>query len=179
MFWYGFDPLRFNSCKVKVKEGKCLKNDNSESLKFSSPSKFLVANTFTFSVTVSAKLIGSITKASKEITKVIPVMAHIERYLHFTNIDSIYEMMSMDVLGQVNCSSMTALFSRKKTLKFIDNEIVHVIGTDTHNADLRPPLFGEAKEIIYKKQSAECFKRLMTNAEKILNNAELDDIING
>lgn len=112
-------------------------------------------------------------------TKVTPVMAHIERYLNFTDSKSIYEMMSMDVLGQVNCSSLTKLSSRKKTLKFIENGMAHVIGTDAHNVDLRPPLFGEAQRIICKKQSAACFNRLMINSEKILNDIELDDILNG
>ena len=35
-FLKGLEPFKFNSCKVNVKEGKCLKKDSSESLKFNS-----------------------------------------------------------------------------------------------------------------------------------------------
>ena len=110
-------------------------------------------------------------------TKVIPIMAHIERYLNFTDILNIFEMMSMDVLGQVNCSSLAKFGSRKRALKFFENEMVHVIGTDAHNTDLRSPLFGEAREILCKKQHSKHFDKLMRNAEMILNNAELDEIL--
>ena len=54
-----------------------MKKDNSDSLKFNSPSKFLLANIFTFSVMVSAKTIGNNTMISNEIIKVIPVTLRI------------------------------------------------------------------------------------------------------
>ena len=50
------------------------KKDNSDSLKFNSPSKFLLANIFTFSVMVSAKMMGNNTMVSNEIIKVIPLL---------------------------------------------------------------------------------------------------------
>ena len=78
-FWNGAEPLSLKSFKVKVKEGKCLKNDNSDSLKFYSPSRFLLANIFTFSVMVSAKTMGNITSSNNEIIKVIPVTFRILR----------------------------------------------------------------------------------------------------
>lgn len=110
-------------------------------------------------------------------TNVIPVMAHIERYLNFTDIKNIYEMMSMDVLGQINCSSLTTFSTRKKALKLIESGVVHVIGTDVHNTVSRPALFREAKDIIINKCSEQCFNRLMTNSENILKNAGIDRIL--
>lgn len=104
------------------------------------------------------------------------IIAHVERYLQFTSWDSIEEIMDMDVLGQVNASSLLNSNSKKNAIKVIRNDMAHVIGTDAHNVDLRPPLMREAERLLYKKVSKNIFNIFMNNAKMILHNEDISNI---
>lgn len=99
------------------------------------------------------------------------IIAHIERYLKFTDEESIMEIMSMNVLSQVNCDSfLKRSLKRKKLLKWIDSGLVHFLGTDAHNTTNRPVNMKEAYSYI-KSKLKQVY--LMENAESILNNEDI------
>lgn len=108
------------------------------------------------------------------------VLAHIERYLSFNNsIEDILKLSEYgDFLCQMNCSSIVKanFFERKKLLKYIDNGIISVLGTDTHNITTRPPQFQKAEEIIVKKLGSERFKALCIKSQMILDDEEVSRI---
>lgn len=107
--------------------------------------------------------LGSI---SSEIT---PILAHAERYLSFTDENSLYEVLNADMLVQLNSASFKP-FSRQ--LKFmtelLQHDMAHLIGTDCHNTTNRPPNIDIARKMIEKKFSRRHFDHLMYNAELVL-----------
>lgn len=109
--------------------------------------------------------------------RVFAIMAHCERYLAFTSAESVNEMLSLEVLGQVNCESVARFSGRKGALELIKSGSVHVLGTDAHDMTDRPPLFAEAGTVIRKKLSDEHLQRLLDNAERILSNCSPEEIL--
>lgn len=105
---------------------------------------------------------------SSEIT---PVLAHAERYLNFTDEDSLYEIMNTDMLVQLNSGSFKPFSPQIKfMLNLIKHDMAHLLGTDCHNTTTRSPNMDIARKMIGKKLSPRCFERLMGNAETVLSN---------
>lgn len=59
-------------------------------------------------------------------------IAHIERYLNFTSMKRLEQLMRLDVLGQINAKSLTAFMSKRRCMKLIEHGYVHVLGSDFH-----------------------------------------------
>lgn len=99
------------------------------------------------------------------------ILAHIERYLQFGN--SLKELEKLtsfgDIICQMNCASITdsGFFKQKTMLKMISGGFVQLLGTDAHNLDSRPPLFGKAEAVIKKKCGEDAFRRICGNGEEI------------
>lgn len=106
-----------------------------------------------------------------------PIMAHIERYVRFTDKEDVYKLMSYGAVGQINASSFLNMKSKKLCMEFIKNDIAQIIGTDTHNPYTRPPHMDEAIKKIEKKFGVSTVYGMMRNAEKILENTDLEEII--
>jgi protein-tyrosine phosphatase len=96
------------------------------------------------------------------------ILAHIERYYDYNQADYVDEIFEHDVIMQVNTDSFETIRGRRLLTKFIKNDTVHILGTDLHSVDVRPPTFGAAERFIRKKISDEAFERMMAAAEKIL-----------
>jgi len=96
------------------------------------------------------------------------ILAHIERYYEYISHQSVDEIVSYGLLAQGNCESLLSLRSRSRALKFINEGIISLLGTDLHRVDYRPPSFHEAENIIRKKLSDKAFDTLMQNARDIL-----------
>ncbi|MGN1114092.1 MAG: tyrosine-protein phosphatase [Oscillospiraceae bacterium] len=101
------------------------------------------------------------------------VIAHIERYLHFTNYKKLCSLMDLDVLGQINVKSLTSRQTKKNCFKLIKSNYVQVLGSDFHRTSDIVPMVDEAAEIIDKKFGSGYTHSLMNNAELILNNEDL------
>jgi protein-tyrosine phosphatase len=98
------------------------------------------------------------------------ILAHIERYFDYNQAEYMHEIMSHDVLSQINCDSFESFKSKKLLLKLIRSGAVHLLGTDLHSVDRRPPVFGKAEQLIRRKVSNKAFEDMMTTAEGILFN---------
>lgn len=108
--------------------------------------------------------VGSI---SSEIT---PILAHAERYLNFTDENSIYEIMETDMLVQLNSRSFKLFSSGLKfMLELLRHNMAHLLGTDCHNTTSRPPNMEIAEKVIGKKISPRCFEQLMENAQTVIS----------
>ncbi|MGN0588635.1 MAG: CpsB/CapC family capsule biosynthesis tyrosine phosphatase [Ruminiclostridium sp.] len=98
------------------------------------------------------------------------IVAHAERYLNFTDEDSLFEILDTGVTVQVNCGSFKAFSkSRKFINELIAADFLHLIGTDCHNMTSRAPNMDIARKAIEKRFSRQVFRRIMKNAEEILN----------
>ena len=99
------------------------------------------------------------------------IMAHVERYYNFTDENSLLEMITMGMVNQINCDSFLHMGKiRNKLIHLIDENYVHVLGTDTHNCSTRPPNLEKAYSYISKKLPTN---RLMKNAKRLLENRDI------
>lgn len=100
------------------------------------------------------------------------ILAHIERYMRFGNTQKEFDrLLSMgDIICQMNCTSLvkSGFFDRRKLLSMLNDGTVRLIGTDTHNSTTRPPMFGEAKDIIVKKCGQQILDRIIQTGNNIL-----------
>lgn len=121
-----------------------------------------------------SKLTGSFIRTFKSFvgsisSELTVVLAHAERYLNFTDEESLYEILDTGLLVQLNCGSFK-MFSPH--LKFMYNLIscgnAHLLGTDCHNITSRSPNMETGKKAIERKFSHKEYKRFMKNAEAIL-----------
>ena len=102
------------------------------------------------------------------------IIAHIERYLHFTSLRSILKLMELDVLGQMNVKSLMRFSSRRTCFKLIKKGCVHALGTDIHRVSRPVPFVKEAFPIIDKKFGDGFTERIMEKEKAILDNADLE-----
>lgn len=108
----------------------------------------------------------------------IPLIAHPERCMPLLrNPSKLYEIVQKGAISQLTASSITGGHGesvKNKSLKFIENNLAHVIASDAHNANFRPFELKEAYEIVAKELGEEYVERLQKNAESILNNRDID-----
>lgn len=83
--------------------------------------------------------------------RIIPVLAHVERYMRFQQ-KSIFDMLlENDVLMQINASFVNGFLTKRKAIGLLGKRNVLFIGSDCHNMSDRPPDIGKAYETIKKK----------------------------
>ena len=79
---------------------------------------------------------------------IIPILTHPERNLTIMrNIRLLFEFIKAGVLSQVTAMSITGEFNReiqKITRKMITSNLVHIIASDAHSKDGRPPILSRA-----------------------------------
>lgn len=116
---------------------------------------------------------------------VTPVLAHIERYtaLEF-NKERVQELINMGCYTQVNATHVVKakLFRdqlkvfKKRAQYFLEENVVHIISSDMHNLDQRPPFMEQARQIVEKKYGTGRAKHLFeTNARTLLDNNFLEE----
>lgn len=109
---------------------------------------------------------------------ITPVIAHIERYHALENDEKrVKELINMGCYTQINSSSVLKpklfgdahKFMKKRAAYFLEKNLVHVVASDMHNLDNRPPFMKEAYDLITKKYGRDRAQDLFeTNPAKIL-----------
>jgi protein-tyrosine phosphatase len=81
---------------------------------------------------------------------ITPVITHPERNLMIQqNAGIVYDLVIMGALCQITAMSITGDFGeipQKSAAILLERRLVHVIATDAHSADYRPPLLSKAVE---------------------------------
>jgi len=104
------------------------------------------------------------------------ILAHAERYLNFTDEESLFEILDSDVLVQFNCGSFKMFSPHLKFMNnMISNGMAHLLGTDCHNITSRAPNMEMARKAIGKKFSHREFIHFMSNARAILEGEIIGD----
>lgn len=99
-----------------------------------------------------------------------PILAHIERYKALmTDKYRLGEYIAAGCLAQVNISSFadSPRHIRKKLFKLLDEGKIHLLGSDCHNLDSRPPEYEEGYQAIVKKCGQSAADRLIKNANNL------------
>lgn len=82
---------------------------------------------------------------------IIPILAHLERYAPLQTRDAWYQVLDNDVLVQMNAEALLQMRTRGKALRLLRRGTVHLLGSDCHNTQKRPPNLGKAAAYLEKK----------------------------
>lgn len=98
-----------------------------------------------------------------------PVIAHIERFVSFQKgTNNIERLLSMNVIAQMNGEYLISFFSKGRALKWIDNGVVKLLGSDMHNIESRPQNLGRACDIITKKLGSSAIDEIIGISKEII-----------
>ncbi len=96
-----------------------------------------------------------------------PVIAHLERYMHYQDRKTLAELFHMDVMIQMNAEYFLDHRTQGKARKLIANGTVQVLGSDSHNLDSRPPNLGPGIAQMVKKGLEDDVQEIRQNQIKI------------
>lgn len=86
--------------------------------------------------------------------RITPIIAHPERISEAQeDPNKIYDFISQGALAQVTAQSFTGKFgskAKKCAMRLVEHNLAHIIASDTHSIDLRPPGLTEAVRIVSK-----------------------------
>ena len=105
---------------------------------------------------------------------ITPLLAHVERYPYMLSDPSrLFDLVNAGAVTQVNASSIMRAGSRQTMIqKFLRWQLIHVLSTDTHSVDKRPPLIGPAMQKVESWQGAETVRYLRQNAADVFAGLE-------
>ena len=83
--------------------------------------------------------------------RIIPVIAHVERYLFQQKKDVAARLLQHGVLFQINSSFLIELRHRRRALNMIRKGQIHFVGSDCHNLSDRPPNAAQALAVLEKR----------------------------
>ena len=114
---------------------------------------------------------------------ITPVVAHIERYNALENHEErVRELINMGCYTQINSEHVLKprLFGdkvrrfKKRAHYFLEKNLVHIVSSDMHNLDKRPPYMDQAREIIEELYgSSRAYNLFEGNAKTLLENKYL------
>lgn len=105
------------------------------------------------------------------------MIAHLERYLKFTDYSDLEKLMSLEVIAQLNSKSFEDRKSRKVCYKILKQNMAHIVGTDYHRIDRGDMPLSYGYDMIAKKMPDEVVDKLLDNALKVIKNKPIEDIL--
>lgn len=110
------------------------------------------------------------------------VLTHPERNLILQDdLDQLYELVMLGTLVQITALSLTGEFgprAQKCCRELLKHNLVHVVATDAHSCEVRPPLLSTAVEEAGKIIGETNALPLVTsNPEAIVNGKDLPDLL--
>lgn len=82
----------------------------------------------------------------------MPVIAHVERYLNIVQKEQLHQLLEMDVLVQMNAEYLLHPATRRMGRRMLKAGMVQLLGSDCHNMTSRPPNLGKAAEYLERKK---------------------------
>lgn len=86
--------------------------------------------------------------------KLIPIIAHIERYpatRYGRSLDVVADLVELGCLIQLNVDSLFSRETRRNCLNLLKGEWIDILGSDSHNLTSRPPRFNDFRSYVKKK----------------------------
>lgn len=101
--------------------------------------------------------------------KLIPIIAHMDRYISPFNTHKIPERLAeLPVIVQANASFFTKRFTKRLALNLIAHNKIHLLGSDCHNLTDRAPNIGAALEIIKRELGVNVINRINNIEQKLI-----------
>lgn len=111
-------------------------------------------------------------RAIWERQRLVPIIAHIDRYIGPWRTHHIPEQLSrLPVLVQANAEAFTERHYERLMLRLLKRDCVHLLGSDCHNVADRKPNLAEAIERIGAKLGADALARIHTYENRVLKTA--------
>ena len=106
---------------------------------------------------------------------IYPIIAHVERYpFIMDNPQFLYELVAAGAYAQINAGALLQKGQTKQLLNLIKWDLVHVISTDTHSLDKRPPKMAEAMQLLEHKLGRNAAEQIRSNGTDLFRDQELD-----
>ena len=96
------------------------------------------------------------------------MLAHIERCLFMQDADIIDYLLRNDVIMQSNASYFIRTLTKRKACRYLRDDIIHVLGSDTHNMTSRPPKIKDALDVIEKRFGVEAVEYLNSVSKELI-----------
>ncbi len=106
-----------------------------------------------------------------ESRNIVPVVAHIERYIDLQKKGTLEDLVAHDILIQSNAANFTDKQSQKSALKMLNARQIHLLGSDAHNCTSRRPDVGEAVVLLREKTDGRMLSLIDAFSRKILKDA--------
>ncbi len=101
---------------------------------------------------------------------ITPVFAHVERYLYLFHPKQILdELRRRSFMIQCNADYFIQRNTSRTALKYLCENRIHFMGSDSHNILRRKPNIGEAAEIIFAKHGIAPLERLSQMADYLFD----------
>lgn len=97
------------------------------------------------------------------------MLAHVERCLFLQDWEVVDYLLRNDVIMQSNASNFIHFLTKRKACKYLKDNIIHVLGSDSHNITSRPPRIKEALDVIEKKLGNDAVLHLISVSRDIIN----------
>lgn len=98
----------------------------------------------------------------------IPIVAHVDRYIAPFKTHGIPQRLAqLPVLVQANASFFIRRSTRPMALRMLKNDRIHLLGSDCHNMDSRPPRLETALQIISRKLGTEALESICETQNQI------------
>ncbi len=101
-----------------------------------------------------------------------PILAHPERSRDIQKKPKrIRELVDNGALIQITAGSLCGCFgdnAKQCALELIELDAVHIVASDAHSSDKRPPLLSKAMDIVKRIKGIEYMNRLLLNASRCL-----------
>lgn len=98
---------------------------------------------------------------------IVPVIAHIERYLNMDQKELLNSLLEMDVLVQMNAECLLDAGTRRTGRKLLKDGTVQLLGSDCHNMSDRAPNMGKAVEYLRKKRQTDALKQICSFSNEL------------
>ena len=97
------------------------------------------------------------------------ILAHYERFADFQKDNELYEeVLKLPLYIQINALSLTFGLRSGKWLGMFRDGSAHLLGSDCHNLDSRPPDLDRGREAIRRKLGTDVLDRIDRNAVSLL-----------
>lgn len=98
-----------------------------------------------------------------------PILAHIDRYIRPLRTYGIPGRLSeLPVLVQANAEFFLRRETAGMALRLLSQGMIHLLGSDCHNTDSRPPNLGSVLALIEKRLGTGALKRISANEKQVL-----------
>ncbi len=99
---------------------------------------------------------------------IVPILAHLERYLKIQKKEYIQEVFNIGVPIQVNSTPLLHFMERRAIVKILKNRQTCIMASDCHNLNTRPPNLNAGFDAVERLVGKEYAEDLQRNAERIL-----------